>query len=71
MHEFTEGPSKCNLSDPQTIYLTTWNFNNDESVLEIASGTSKIALKILSLTSFELEVEATNDNTRQVIKYVH
>lgn len=70
VHEYLEGATKCNAADPQVIYLYSWRFLNNETVVEISAGTSRLEYKIITLTESQLVFEASNASIRDQIRLI-
>lgn len=61
-YTFEEGPTKCDVNDPQVSDTGTWTFNSDETILVITSSSGYVVnFKIQELTASKLIV--TNEET--------
>jgi hypothetical protein len=69
-YTFEEGPTKCDVNDPQVWDSGTWVFNSDETILVLSSPTmGTMNSEIIELTSSKLTVsqEMTYDDIKYTI----
>lgn len=55
-----EGPSKCNIADPQAYIKGIWKFETEESTIKITKdGSGEVVWNINELTSTSLKIAET------------
>jgi hypothetical protein len=55
-----EGPSKCNIADPQAYIKGSWKFETEESIIKITKdGIGEVVWTVNELTSTSLKIAET------------
>lgn len=55
-----EGPSKCNIADPQSYIKGSWKFETEESTIKITKdGIGEVVWNVNELTSTSLKIAET------------
>lgn len=66
-YTFEEGPTKCDVNDPQVWDSGTWVFNSDQTILVLTGSDGTLNAKIVELTSSKLAT--SQEMTIDGIKY--